>query len=210
MTSRRASRARSSRGCAAPAAAAAAEDHFDRVFRRHEAGEDLQELGLQPDDLEDGAVYLPKVMERWFGLTRSEGRRRIEQGGVSLDGEPVTTLAVPADQLVGRRLKAGKSAKAQGVIRDARHGEVDSVRTEGYTPQAPQSSPLIGSFAAHDQEARTLAQAGKPLYYKRPRWNLCAGTERSQRRSVPGAVRPQSARQGPAVCLRGTRSLKTE
>jgi len=98
-------------------AAAAAEEHFDRVFRRHEAADDLQDLALEAGDVEDGAVFLPKVMERWFGLTRSEGRRRIEQGGVTLDGEPVTKLAVPADQLAGRRLKAGKSARAQGLIR---------------------------------------------------------------------------------------------
>ena len=62
-------------------------------------------------------MYLPKVIERWFGLTRSEARRRIEQGGVTLDGETVTTLTVPADRLAGRRLKAGKSARAQGLIR---------------------------------------------------------------------------------------------
>jgi len=98
-------------------AAAAAEEHFDRVFRRHEAADDLQEVALEPSDLEGDSVYLPRVMERWFGLTRSEGRRRIEQGGVSLDGEPVTELALPAAQLAGRRLKAGKSARAQGVIR---------------------------------------------------------------------------------------------
>ena len=98
------------------AAAAAAEEHFDRVFRRHEAGADLRKLTLQTDDLEGQDVFLPKVMERWFGQTRSEWRRRIQQGGVSLDGEPVTTLAVPAAQLAGRRLKAGKSATLQGVI----------------------------------------------------------------------------------------------
>jgi tyrosyl-tRNA synthetase len=98
-------------------AAAAAEEHFDRVFRRHEAADDLQELALEPDDLEDGSVYLPKILERWFGLTRSEARRRIEQGGVTLDGEPVSELAVPAARLAGHRLRAGKSAKAQGLIR---------------------------------------------------------------------------------------------
>jgi tyrosyl-tRNA synthetase len=97
-------------------AALAAEEHFDRVFRRHEAAEDAQELVLLHEDLEDGQVFLPAVMERWFGQTRSEWRRRIQQGGVSLDGEPVTTLAVPADQLAGRRVKAGKSAKLQGLI----------------------------------------------------------------------------------------------
>jgi tyrosyl-tRNA synthetase len=99
-------------------AAAAAEAHFDSVFRRHESAADLQELALETADLEDGgAVFLPAVLERWFGQTRSEWRRRIQQGGVSLDGEPVQELAVPADVLAGRHLKAGKSARAQGVIR---------------------------------------------------------------------------------------------
>ena len=99
-------------------AAAAAEDHFDRVFRRHEAAEDLQELALEPaDEEESGDVFLPAVMERWFGQTRSEWRRRIQQGGVSLDGEPLTSLAVPAAALAGRRLKAGKSAQVQGIIK---------------------------------------------------------------------------------------------
>ena len=100
------------------AAAAAAEDHFDKVFRRHEAAADLQELALEPSDVEDGGqVFLPAVLERWFGQTRSEWRRRIQQGGVSLDGEPLTSLAVPAAQLAGRRLKAGKSATSQGRIK---------------------------------------------------------------------------------------------
>ena len=98
-------------------AADAAEDHFDKVFRRHEAADDLQELALEPADLEDGSVFLPKVMERWFGQTRSEWRRRIQQGGVSLDGEPLTSLAIPAARLSGRRLRAGKSARYQGVVR---------------------------------------------------------------------------------------------
>ena len=100
------------------AAAAVAEDHFDKVFRRHEAAADLQELALEVSDVEDGGqVFLPAVLERWFGQTRSEWRRRIQQGGVSLDGEPLTSLAVPAAQLAGRRLKAGKSATSQGRIK---------------------------------------------------------------------------------------------
>ena len=101
------------------AAAAAAEEHFDRVFRRHEVGSDLQELTLETADQEEGSVYLPAVMERWFGQTRSEWRRRIQQGGVSLDGEPLASLALPAAQLLGSRLKAGKSATLQGLIKGA-------------------------------------------------------------------------------------------
>ena len=101
-----------------PDAAVAAEEHFDSVFRRHESAADLQELTLAAGDVQEGgAVFLPAVMERWFGQTRSEWRRRIQQGGVSLDGEPVATLAVSAAALAGRHLKAGKSATVQGVIR---------------------------------------------------------------------------------------------
>ncbi len=100
------------------AAAAVAEDHFDKVFRRHEAAADLQELALESSDVEDGGqVFLPAVLERWFGQTRSEWRRRIQQGGVSLDGESLSSLSLPAAQLAGRCLRAGKSARFQGVIR---------------------------------------------------------------------------------------------
>lgn len=100
------------------AAAATAEKHFDSVFRRREPAADLQELRLEPGDVEAGdSVFLPAVLERWFGQTRGEWRRRIQQGGVSLDGEPVTELAVPVAALAGARVKAGKSAAAQGVVR---------------------------------------------------------------------------------------------
>ncbi len=99
------------------AAARAAEDNFDRVFRRHEAAAEARVLALRPDDLDDGLVYVPKVLERWFGLSRSEARRRIEQGGVRLDGEPLASLSVPAGELTGRHIKAGKSAQVQGVVK---------------------------------------------------------------------------------------------
>jgi tyrosyl-tRNA synthetase len=117
---------------ARPQGAARARDHRAAAGRRRggrgrgalrprlpppRGGEDLQELALEPGDLEDDDVFLPAVMERWFGQTRSEWRRRIQQGGVSLDGEPVTSLAVPAAALAGRRLKAGKSAAAQGLVK---------------------------------------------------------------------------------------------
>jgi hypothetical protein len=93
--------------------------NFARFYRRRAAAADVQDLALEPGDLEDGGVYLPKVMERWFGLSRSEARRRIEQGGVSLDGAAVTALTVAAGDLAGRHVKAGKSAKFQGVVRSA-------------------------------------------------------------------------------------------
>jgi tyrosyl-tRNA synthetase len=98
------------------AAASEAEEHFDRVFRRHEAGADVQTLTLEAADVADGAVFLPAVMERWFGISRSEARRRIVQGGVTLDGATMTELSVPAGDLAGAHVKAGKSATFQGVV----------------------------------------------------------------------------------------------
>ena len=101
------------------AAAAAAEEHFDKVFRRHEVAGDVQTLALEPADVEDGVVYLPAVMERWFGVSRSEGRRRIVQGAVTLDGRPVTALSLPVADLAGAHVKAGKSATFQGIVSPA-------------------------------------------------------------------------------------------
>jgi tyrosyl-tRNA synthetase len=97
-------------------AAAQAEAHFDRVFRRRLVADDVPVLHLLPGDDVEGVVYLPAVMERWFGLSRSEGRRRVEQGAVSLDGEAVTVFDLPIDDLNGRHIKAGKSARFQGVV----------------------------------------------------------------------------------------------
>lgn len=99
------------------AAAAAAEEHFERVFRRRELGAaDLGPLILEPGDDEAGTVYLPKLLARWFGLSRSEARRRLEQGGVTLDGAAVTDLSVSTASLAGKHVKAGKSAALQGIV----------------------------------------------------------------------------------------------
>jgi tyrosyl-tRNA synthetase len=100
-----------------PEAAAAAEVHFDRTFRRRELDGAAAELTLIDTDVEDGQVFLPKVMERWFGITRSDARRRLEQGGVALNGKPVTALSVPSESLPGTQIKAGKAARFQGIVR---------------------------------------------------------------------------------------------
>jgi tyrosyl-tRNA synthetase len=60
---------------------------------------------LQPTN---GVVHLPEVLAEHFGMTRSEARRNIAQGGVRLDGEPVAELDLPVDGLDGRVLQVGK------------------------------------------------------------------------------------------------------
>ncbi|MCL6106697.1 MAG: tyrosine--tRNA ligase [Actinobacteria bacterium] len=102
-------------------AGAAAERHFNELFRdkKLDAGAGLVECRLEPGDNESGSVYLPKLLERWFGLTRSEARRRIKQGGVSIADRPVDSETVAFDGLAGVTIKAGKSTRYHGLIRIA-------------------------------------------------------------------------------------------
>ncbi len=89
-----------------PESAASAEAHFDRLFKQHAV----------PDEIEDHAVgtavelHVPALLSEAFGLSRSEARRLIEQGGVSLDGEPLdgSRFDLPAAELTGKVLKVGK------------------------------------------------------------------------------------------------------
>lgn len=86
------------------AGARTGEEHFTRVVREGQAPEDIPELPLPPGD----PVHLPALLADAFGLSTSEGRRLIGQGGAKLDGESVTELDVPRERLVGAVLQAGK------------------------------------------------------------------------------------------------------
>jgi len=87
------------------AGVAAAEEHFTRVVRRHEAPEDVPEGTLPCGD----PIHLPAVLVEQLGVgSTSEARRLIGQGGVKLDGEVVTELDVPRASLEGATLQAGK------------------------------------------------------------------------------------------------------
>jgi tyrosyl-tRNA synthetase len=86
-------------------AAVAAEEHFTRVVREGQAPEDVPELRLPDGD----PVHLPGLLVEGLGFgSTSEARRLIGQGGVRLDGEPVTDLDVARSRLEGRLLQAGK------------------------------------------------------------------------------------------------------
>jgi tyrosyl-tRNA synthetase len=86
-------------------AAAAAEEHFTRVVREHQAPEEVNEAALPPGD----PVHLPALLVEHLGLgSTSEARRLIGQGGVKVDGEPVAELDLPRDRLDGALIQAGK------------------------------------------------------------------------------------------------------
>ena len=82
--------------------ARAGEAHFTRVVRRHEAPEEIPEVAVEL------AAYLPGVLHEVFGESASHWRRQIDQGGVKLDGEPVTVYEVDPERLDGAVLQAGK------------------------------------------------------------------------------------------------------
>ena len=85
-------------------AAGAAEAHFTKVVREGGAPEQVPEHRLPSED----PVHLPAVIAAAFGLSTSDARRMIAQGGVKLDGEAVAELDLPRAELAGKLLQAGK------------------------------------------------------------------------------------------------------
>jgi tyrosyl-tRNA synthetase len=85
----------------------AAERHFERVFVEHEMPEEIAEACFARAA---AAVHLPGLMAAEFGMSSSQARRLIDQGGVTL-GE--ASLApgeydVPGERADGQVLKVGK------------------------------------------------------------------------------------------------------
>jgi tyrosyl-tRNA synthetase len=92
-------------------AARRAEEHFDRLFVRHEAPEEIEEVDLTAFRGENGdSIHLPLLMAGAFEISSSEARRLLAQGGVKLDGEPLrgAQLDLDAAELDGKVLQLGK------------------------------------------------------------------------------------------------------
>jgi tyrosyl-tRNA synthetase len=89
------------------AAATAAEETFDRVFKRHDVPEDIPTLTIERTD----PVHLPALM-RAAGLAASSGeaRRLIDQGGVRVAGQvvPAGGYDMPWAAVVGQVVQAGR------------------------------------------------------------------------------------------------------
>jgi tyrosyl-tRNA synthetase len=88
-----------------PEAATLAEDHFTRVVRDREAPEDVPEAPLPESD----PIHLPALLVEHLGVgSTSEARRLIAQGGVKVDGSPVSEIDLPRATLSGALVQAGK------------------------------------------------------------------------------------------------------
>jgi tyrosyl-tRNA synthetase len=90
-----------------PQAAEQAERHFDRVVVAGELPEEIEDAVVAP---ENGSIHLPAVIAAEFGISRSEARRLVDQGGVTLGGQPLGSGEhdVSAERADGQVLKVGR------------------------------------------------------------------------------------------------------
>ncbi len=90
-------------------AARAAQAEFDRRFVSHQLP-DPDELEVLEWPASGDTVHLPALLASAFGISTSEARRALAQGGVKLDGDGVDkgSLDVPALEVDGKVLQLGK------------------------------------------------------------------------------------------------------
>jgi tyrosyl-tRNA synthetase len=88
------------------AAAQAAEQRFDRLFKEHEVPEEVPEFPLPDSD----PVHLPALLREAFGISGAEARRLLAGGGVKLNGAPLAAdeLDLSRDLLRGATIQLGK------------------------------------------------------------------------------------------------------
>ncbi|MBA3347535.1 MAG: tyrosine--tRNA ligase [Actinobacteria bacterium] len=86
------------------AAATDAEAHFTRVVREGQAPDVVADAVLPDGD----PVHMPVALSTAFGISTSEARRLIAQGGVKIEGTVATDLDVSRSALLGRTIQAGK------------------------------------------------------------------------------------------------------
>lgn len=93
------------------AAATAAEEHFDKVFKAHEVPDDIPEFEGQLTLNDEGQVYLAAFLHE-AGLANSAGeaRRLIDGGGVKINDEAVAPKQynVTPESLSNATIKVGK------------------------------------------------------------------------------------------------------
>lgn len=84
--------------------------------RTTEAEVHVTEVALGAVDIDEaGRVHLPAVLAASFGVSTSEARRVLTQGGVKVAGEPISQLSYdfPAHELAGALLQFGRRRYAR-------------------------------------------------------------------------------------------------
>ncbi len=89
--------------------ARSAENEFDRRFVSHQLP-DADELAVIEWPASGDTVHLPALLASAFGISNSEARRALAQGGVRINGESVSkgSLDLPLAEVDGKVLQLGK------------------------------------------------------------------------------------------------------
>jgi tyrosyl-tRNA synthetase len=83
------------------------------VFSAREAPQDIAEFAIPDDELRNGRIRVSRLLHLAFPSavpSNKEGVRKIQQGGVKLDGQVVTDIehAVTPAEVDGTTLQLGK------------------------------------------------------------------------------------------------------
>ncbi len=90
-------------------AALAAEEEFKRIFQQHELPDEIPVFTVTPVLMEEGRVWLPKLLQlSGLASSTSEARRLLQQGAVKVDGEKVDDPGVNLAVKDGMIIRAGK------------------------------------------------------------------------------------------------------
>ena len=93
------------------AAAHAAEEQFDRVFKQHEIPDDIPTYAADLTPNDDGLVYVAKLLvDAGLANSAGEARRLIDGGGVKVNGTPVPAKSYNVDPalLADATIQVGK------------------------------------------------------------------------------------------------------
>ncbi|MDD5487564.1 MAG: tyrosine--tRNA ligase [Candidatus Omnitrophica bacterium] len=82
-----------------------ARTHFETVFAKKELPDNIEETVISGSD-----IIICDAVSNCFKISKSEARRKIEEGAVSLDGDKITDIAynINLDNKIGKILKLGK------------------------------------------------------------------------------------------------------
>ena len=96
----------------------AAQEEFERVFKEGDTPDEIPEVELATSDLEDGKLWIVKLVAA-TGLvdSNSEARRMIKQGAVSIDDKRYDKMNLDIEVKDGMVIKVGKRRFAKIILK---------------------------------------------------------------------------------------------
>ncbi|MEB2309681.1 MAG: tyrosine--tRNA ligase [Candidatus Brocadiaceae bacterium] len=100
------------------AESAAAE--FDRIFKEHALPDKIPDIEILSTELVNGRIWVARLIVLCsFATTNSEARRLVQQGGVSINNDPIQDPTLNIEVKPGMVLKVGKRRFARIVLKES-------------------------------------------------------------------------------------------